>query len=169
MRQWSWLQVENFPTFGTSEIFDNRFESQIVLFGGILGVTSKECHSIANIKPANNVDINELTKDLTIRETHFSSNGTIDRSALCGASSSTVTIDNGQRKWNLAMVIGFTGTRRFPSMSDKHPIDVRFTRELDVVTGLMHVKTIVLGNITMSGNLANTFVNCSNSGIDHQD
>ena len=112
---------------------------------GIRGLreASKKCSSIANIKMADDISVDEFTKDLMIGEALGSFKSRVSRSTFSRTNEFGKHISISQMQRDRIMLIRFMSRRLVPAMCLEDTIKVSLTGQLDVVASLMDVNTIV--------------------------
>jgi hypothetical protein len=71
--------------------------------------------------------------------------------------------------WHNIMVVALMGSRLLSSMSLKHLVDVCFTRELEVVSGLMEIDAIVASGDTLGSYNTSAFARSHHMVVDDGD
>ncbi len=161
--------VDNTPILGATEILGDTFQSHVVFATGSLGKTSQKSNCKTNVKATDNVSIDEFAKYLTITKTNFLFQSimfarTLQRTINFHKSSRRIS-----RQRNRVKSITFASIGLFPSMCLKQAIDVCLAGQLDVVTSLMNVNTIVTNANALSVLDTNAKAARSGMGVNHGD
>ena len=114
---------------------------------GRVGESSKETDGVSDVQSAYDVGVDQFTQDVAIGESVFIGEHSSFNGLLRGAFQGHQSVRSGGIERNHLGV--FTGIgddavlRRVPSMRLHHSVDIRFGADLDIVTGLEDIDSVV--------------------------